>query len=416
MSRNALSRTTITATALVLSLGLAACGGGDGDQVGADAKQTLTIWGMGEEAKRLEEVAKDFTEKHPNITVKVTPVGWDVVGQKMTSAAAAGTLPDMAQMGSTMMGEFIALDALEPVDEKVFDKADFFPATWDNNVVDGVSYGVPWYADVRALYYRTDIAEKAGKGKEPATWDEHHALAEAYKKNGATWGTELQPGSTGAWQTWLPFLYSEGGELIGEDGKPALDSPEAVRAFERFGSYFEDGLAKKNFVVGRDVAKDFGAGKVPMFMSGPWMVQNLDEQQPQIKGKWKVAPLPAGSKGSVSWVGGSSLVTFKDSAHKAAAEKFTQFLTTPKMQAHWYEISKSLPANKAAWNEPEMQNSETLPVFEKSLDTAKDVPPLEKWTEFAVQIEEAMEKVARGADPAATAKKLQKATEGLVDQ
>lgn len=121
-------------------------------------------------------------------------------------------------------------------------------------------------------------------------------------------------------------------------------------------------------------------------------------------------------KSSTSWVGGASLVTFKDSGHRAAAQEFTKFLTTPEMQAHWYEISKALPANKAAWDQPALKNGgDSLAVFEKSLATAKDIPPLPKWEEFTAQIDSALEKVSAGADPAATAAKLQKDTEGLLD-
>src|SRR5690606_13141694 len=96
-----------TAATTALALLLSACGSDGGEQTSADEKQTLTVWGMGEEGKHLAELGKEFNKKHPNITVKVTPVGWDVVHQKLVSAVAAGELPDMSQMGSTMMGEFI---------------------------------------------------------------------------------------------------------------------------------------------------------------------------------------------------------------------------------------------------------------------------------------------------------------------
>ncbi|MFF2166393.1 extracellular solute-binding protein [Streptomyces sp. NPDC058175] len=405
---------SVAATVVVTALALTSCGSGGGEQVAADKKQTLTVWAMGEEGTRLKAVTDEFTEQHPNITVKVTPVGWDVVHQKLVSAIAAKKTPDMAQMGSTMMGEFIALDALEPVDTKTFKKSDFFPATWDSNVKDGTAYGVPWYADTRALYYRTDLAKKAGIDKAPTTWKEQQALAAAYQKAGAEWGTDLQPSSTGAWQSWVQYLYSAGGELIGEDGKPALDSPAAIRAFTEWAGYFKKGLAKKTFTPGYDVTKDFGSGKRPMFQSGPWMVRNIDDQQPQIKNKYKVVPVPA-DKTSTSWVGGASLVTFKNSAHKAAAEELTQYLTRPKVQAEWYEADKALPANKAAWDEPALKGGgDSLATFKTSLDTAKAIPPLEKWNEFAAAVEGALAKISQGADPAATAKALQKTAAGLV--
>lgn len=413
--RHAALTAATTAAALLLS----ACGGsGGGEQKAANEKQTLTVWGMGEEGKHLAKLGDEFEKKHPNITVEVTPVGWDVVHQKLISSVAAGTLPDMAQMGSTMMGEFIALDALEPVDTETFDKADFFPAAWEGNVFEGTAYGVPWYVDTRVLYYRTDLAEKAGVQEAPATWKDMRDLAAAYQeKAGTKWGAYLQPANTGTWQTWVPFLFSAGGSLLDDGGKPALDSPEAVQALAEYGAYADKGLSKSSSPPGYDVVKEFGNGRVPMFISGPWIVNLLKEQQPQIAGDWAVAPLPAGPAGGTSWVGGSSLVTFSDSEHKAAAEKFTAFLTSTEEQADWYEMSSSLPANKAAWDEPALADAEgqSLEVFEKQLQNSAPIPPMEKWEEFAAKVDEAVSRVTqKGEDPKKAAAWLQKAAEGVV--
>ncbi|MFR9674364.1 sugar ABC transporter substrate-binding protein [Streptomyces sp. TR06-5] len=410
--RFAVATAVTTTTALLLS----ACGGsGAAEQKSADDKQTLTVWGMGEEGKHLQTLGDEFEKQHPNITVEVTPVGWDVVHQKLVSAVAADELPDMAQMGSTMMGEFIALDALEPVDAKTFDKADFFPAAWEGNVSDGETYGVPWYVDTRVLYYRTDLAKKAGVDEAPKTWKDMHGLAEAYRNKADTArGAYLQPSDLGTWQTWVPFLYSAGGRLLDDEGRPALNSPEAVEALEAYGSYFDTGLSQKSSPPGYDVVKDFGSGRAPMFISGPWVVRNISDQQPQIDGKWSVAALPAG-KSSTSFVGGSSLVTFSSSAHKAAAEKFTAFLTGAEKQADWYTMSRSLPANKAAWDKPAMAKAPYREVFEKQLQGSLPVPPLEKWEEFAAKIDEGVAKVTqKGADPKETADWMQQQTEGLV--
>jgi multiple sugar transport system substrate-binding protein len=406
----------VTAVTTTTALLLSACGGsGAAEQKSAEEQQTLTVWGMGEEGRHLQKLGDEFEKKHPNITVEVTPVGWDVVHQKLVSAVAAGELPDMAQMGSTMMGEFIALDALEPVDTEVFDKADFFPAAWEGNVSGDETYGVPWYVDTRVLYYRTDLAKQAGVGKAPATWKDMRGLAEAYRnKAGTAQGAYLQPSDLGTWQTWVPFLYSAGGRLLDDDGEPALNSPEAVEALTEYGRYFRSGLSQKSSPPGYDVVKDFGSGRVPMFVSGPWVVRNITEQQPQIAGAWSVAPLPAGDT-STSFVGGSSLVTFSDSGHKAAAEKFTAYLTSVEKQADWYEMSRALPANQAAWDQPEMAEAPYREVFEKQLKTSLPVPPLEKWEEFAAKIDEGVARVAqKGADPKQTAEWMQQQTEGLV--
>ncbi|MFI6284716.1 sugar ABC transporter substrate-binding protein [Streptomyces sp. NPDC051018] len=408
------ARTASVAVALAATFGISACGSSGGDGVAADKKQTLTVWAMGTEGEKLGEVAAEYQKKNPNITVKVTPVGWDVAHQKLVSAAAAGNLPDVTQMGSTFMGEFAELGVLEPVDTTVFKKDDFFPAAWDGNVVNGEVYGVPWYVDTRVLYYRTDLAGKAGVQKAPANWAELSALASAYQDKAKTkWGISLQPYNLDAWQNWLPFFYSAGGELI-KDGKPALDSEAAVKSLTEYASYFEKGLSKKSVQPGYDVIKDFGNDSVPMFLSGPWQTTNIAENQPQLKGKWAAAPLPSGTS-STSWAGGSSLVVSKDSEHKAAATEFIKYLTEPANQADWYVRTTDLPSNKAAWDEGKLASDPNMKVFRTQMESAKAVPALAKWAEIGSKIDAAIESVTQGkATPEQAAKKMQSETAELV--
>ncbi len=73
-------------------------------------------------------------------------------------------------------------------------------------------YGVPWYVETRLLYYRTDIAEEAGITEAPATLDDLKAAAMAMQKDGgAEWGISL---GTKNWQEYLPFLWSNGGDVV----------------------------------------------------------------------------------------------------------------------------------------------------------------------------------------------------------
>ncbi|WP_327379697.1 sugar ABC transporter substrate-binding protein [Streptomyces sp. NBC_01212] len=415
MSRTA--RTASAALTVALALGVSACGGSGGDDVAADAKQTLTVWAMGAEGEKLAEVAEVYEKANPNLTVKVTPVGWDVAHQKLVSAAAAGTMPDVAQMGGSYMGEFAELGVLEPVDAKTFDKGDFFPAGWSQGEVDGTAYGVPWYVDTRVLYYRTDLAKKAGVDKAPADWQEMRSLAAAYQeKAGTKWGLSIQPSGLDTVQNFYPFLYSAGGAILDDKGEAVIDSPEAVTALKEYGAYFDKGLSNKSVQPGYDVVKDFGNGRVPMFFGGPWHVTLLNEGQPQIKGKWAVAPVPAGTS-SVSMAGGSSLVVSKDSEHKAAATAFIKYLTDTEGQADWYERTKDLPANTAAWDSGKLADDANLQVFKKQMDTAKSSPSTAQLTEITDKVDQAIAKVTQGKASAEDAlKTAQSEIEGIVKQ
>lgn len=410
------ARTASAAIALTMAAGITACGSSGGAGVSADKKQTLTVWAMGAEGEKLAEVAKVYEEANPHITVKVTPIGWDVAHQKLVSAAAAGTLPDVTQMGSSYMGEFVELGVLEPVDTKTFKKDAFFPAAWEQGVAEGEVYGVPWYVETRVLYYRTDLAKKAGITKPPTTWPELQEAATAFKeKAGTQWGMHLQPSGLDAVQSWYPFLYSAGGSIVSDDGKASMDSPETVKALDEYGTYFEKGLSTKSFQPGYEVLTDFNSGDVPMFYSGPWTMAGINDNYPDLKGKWAIAKVPA-DEGSVSMAGGSSLVVSKDSDHKEAAKEFLGYLTGTEGQKDWFKRSGDLPANTSAWDSGELADDANFKIFREQMETAKSWPVLPQWTEISSKADEAISRVTQGkASAEDAAKKAQSEIEGLVE-
>ena len=300
--------------ALVLSLALAAAACGTNDEPGggasaappasADPRQVrragrhrpprvsgeLTVWAMGNEGTKLSVMADKFMAANPDVNVSVTPVDWGQAVAKLQTAIGGGETPDISQMGTDMMGQFVETGALEPVGDAI-DPSVFFESAWQTNVVDGQAYGVPWYVETRVLYYRTDVAEKAGITAAPTTWDELKAMAKAMKEQGgAEWGISL--GTKNA-QEYLPFVWSNGGDVLGEDGAFALDSPQAVEALEFYDSFFEEGLTPKSVPEGFDITPAFVSGTHPMFFSGPWHVGLItDAGGADIEGKWAVVPMP----------------------------------------------------------------------------------------------------------------------------
>ncbi|WP_338700131.1 sugar ABC transporter substrate-binding protein [Streptomyces sp. Q6] len=413
---NRRATTAAIAVSLASALTLTACGGSGGDSVAADAKQTLTVWAMGTEGEKLADVAKDYEKANPKITVKVTPIGWDVAHQKLVAAAAANKLPDVMQMGGSYLTEFADMGALEPIDTKTFQEKDYFPAGWEQGEYDGKAYGVPWYVDTRVLYYRTDLAEKAGIDKAPATMAELKQAAEKYQKAGSRYGLSIQPNGLDSVQSFYQFLYSAGGEIVTKDGKAVANSPKAVKALENYTSYFKDGLAAKSVRPGYDVTKDFNTGNVAMFFGGPWHMGLLDDNYPNLKGKWAIANVPT-DETSASMAGGSSLAVSSDSEHKAAAQEFIQYLTDAKGQSDWFERTKDLPANVNAWKSGELATDPNMKVWKTQMESARVSPSQPKWTEITSKIDAAIEKAAQGKTSAKAAlDEAQSQIEGLIQK
>src|SRR5688572_33456807 len=131
---------------------------------------------MGREGEIVTELIPAFEKEHPGIKVEVQQIPWSAAHEKLLTAFVGDATPDIAMLGNTWVPEFVALDALEPLDDRVassqsLHQADFFPGIWSTNVVGGTTYGVPWYVDTRVLFYRADLLRAAGYDSMPATLD-----------------------------------------------------------------------------------------------------------------------------------------------------------------------------------------------------------------------------------------------------
>ena len=107
---------------------------------------------------------------------------------------------------------------------------------------DGKYYGVPWAAETRVLYYRTDLLADVGYPEGPKTWDE---LEDAAKKL-----TERGEGKYGisidANEQSLGFMFArQNGSALIKDNKPLFDQPEFVEGIGFLTGLIEKGYAPK---------------------------------------------------------------------------------------------------------------------------------------------------------------------------
>jgi multiple sugar transport system substrate-binding protein len=418
---SAITLAGVTALALTVS----ACGRNDaaggaaatGKAVSSGAaKGTITVWAMGAEGQNLPTLAKEFEAANPGVKVQVTAIPWDAAHDKFTTAITANKTPDVAMVGTTWMGEFAGMGALDPTPGSI-DKSVFFDGAQKTTEVDGTSFGVPWYVETRLVYYRTDLAKKAGITTPPTDWAGLKSMAKAMQdKAGAKYGIGLQAGGTGSWQSVMPFAWSAGADLTKDGGKAYnFDSPEVLKATQYYQSFFTDGISDKAAPATPTTEPDFASGKVPMFISGPWMMSAVEKAGggAKFKDKYDVFQIPA-DKISSSFVGGSNLAVFKNTKNRDSAWKFVQWLSDPKTQVKWYGMSTDLPSVKSAWQDPALTSDTKLAVFGKQLETAQAPPSFATWEQVVTGFDTEMEKVTKtGADPAAALKTVQKQADSI---
>ena len=141
----------------------------------------ITVWAMGAEGEKLGEFAKAFTADNPDAKVNVTAGSVGRRHQKIASAIAAKQTPDVSMIGTTWMGEFAKTGALDPTPPTCSTRPRSSPAPGTPTVVDGTSYGVPWYVETRlSTTARTWPSRPACQP--PTNWEELKAIAKALKE------------------------------------------------------------------------------------------------------------------------------------------------------------------------------------------------------------------------------------------
>ena len=370
---------------------LVGCGGGGGSSGNANSAN-LTVWGMGAEGDSLKVLAKDFMQKNPGIHVTVQSISWANAHQKLLTAVAGTQTPDITQMGTDWLPEFAKTGALDTVPSNISSSA-FFPSAWQTGSYSGTQYGVPWYVETRVLYYRTDLAQKAGITHAPTTWDELLADAQAmHQKGGSKYGIYL---GSNDYQELLPFIWQGNGQVY-TGNQFTLNSPAVVQALSYYQSFFKQGLTPQSEPPNFDEVQTFDQGSTPMFFSGPWTIGLIKQEGgATMDGKWSIAPMPQ-KMTNTSYLGGSDLAVFKNSPNKAAAWKFVQYLASPDVQVKWYNTVADLPAVQSAWNTGTLSSDKYLAIFHTQLSSANGPPTLPKWDEVATTIDNDMQQVMYG--------------------
>ena len=369
------------------------------------SRERVEFWGLGREGEVVTEMIADFERRNPDIDVVVQQIPWTAAHEKLLTSFVGEATPDVAQMGNTWIPEFSAIHALEDLQPLVrssrsLDPRDYFPGAWDTNVVNGKLYGVPWYVDARVLFYRSDILASVGYPNGPRTWDEWTtAMARIRDQKKARYSILLP---TNEWEPLVNLALSNGATVLTPDGTHgAFRAPQFAEAFDFYLQMFRRGYAPA--VANTQIAnlyQQFAEGDFAMYITGPWNVGEFKRRLPEnMQDKWMTTPLPARnatSASGVSMAGGSSLVVFRASRHKAAAQKLIEFLSEPKQQERFYELTGDLPARRSAWGAHGLADDPHFPAFRRQLESVQSLPKVPEWEQIASVIFDRGEAAARG--------------------
>jgi multiple sugar transport system substrate-binding protein len=335
--------------------------------------------------------------RHPDVTVRVTVLDWESGWNKITAAAASRRGPDLLELGTTWMPAIAAMGGLERLTDAQLAEVDhgraYYPELWKTTQVFGRPgvYGLPWYADVRAAWYRTDVFAQAGVDPKQAfaTWDSFRAALR--KVDGqVVAGKRVAALAYAGKNDWdvvhnlAPWIWNAGGDLLTPDTRhSALDQPAALKAIDFYSRLAVDGLVPPNALEkDSDILEGaFVAGDYAVIFSGPWLQRRIlaAPADAPVRTHVDVAPYPAGPAGRATIFSGSNLAIFKGSRHKAEAWALLKYLGDRPAQVELAKLASMMPTRPDAAMDPSLQ---ARPAFAKITAIALDgraYPPIPAW-------------------------------------
>ena len=370
--------------------------------VAAGAATTdLSMWVMPVTSHAQQDIPAliaPWLRQHPDVRLKLTVLDWESGWNKITAAAAARRGPDLLELGTTWTPAIAAMGGLEKLSEAQLAEVDhgraFFPELWKTTQVFGRPgvFGLPWYGDVRAAFYRTDVFAQAGVDPRAAfaTWDGFR-IALRRVSGQVVDGRHVAALAYAGKNDWnvvhnlAPWIWNAGGDVLTADARrSALDTPQALRAIDFYSSLAVEGLVPANALEkDSDILEgEFVAGEYAVIFSGSWLVRRLLEapQDARARTHFDIAPYPAGEHGHATFFGGSNLAIFRGSRHKAEAWDLMKYLGSEPAQVRLAQLSSMMPTRPDAAADPLL--TARHPAYAKLAAIVADgraYPPIPAW-------------------------------------
>ena len=316
----------------------------------------LSFWGgliFSDKANRLlvETITKWGVDN--GVQTEVVMVNQNETTRQVSAAVGANTMPDALDLQIDLQLLLARQNVLVPLDD-VFDRIGKAQGGWYPSLAKATDTGsagrtgVPYGASGNLLLRRTDVLEKAGFAKPPATWAEMVEQSMKVHKP-PLFALGLALSNVGDGNTQIGVLQSYGGRIADDAGKTAAIKSEATREYLR---WVKDAWDKKLFPPG--VTTWDGAGDNNAYLSGQAVfIANTGSvglaartQDPELAKSTGYSSLPGGPKGIVSPITPVVRSVPRTSKNPEAAKDLIEHLARPEFTNAYFENAIFGPATK----------------------------------------------------------------------
>jgi multiple sugar transport system substrate-binding protein len=385
-----------------------ACGGGGGSSssggsspAALDGRGPITFATGKDTSGFLPKQVAAWNSLHPDqmVEVKELPEDADAQRQQMVqNAQAKSDAFSVLNMDVVWTSEFAANQWIVQLPEDKFpDLSKLIPATVETAKYRDKLYAVPITSDGGLLYYRKDLLAKAGV-QPPKTWDEMTAACLAVQKLPEGKGMGCYAGQfekyEGLTVNFSEAINSAGGVVVGKDGKPNVDTPEALAGLEELTKAYQAGVIPKAAITYKEEEgrRAFQEGKLLFHRNWPYVyaLASKTDGSSKVVGKYGVTSLPGKTGPGVSSLGGHDYAISAFAKNKATAVDFINFMASEARQKANLEATSQAPTYASLYDDPALAKQfPYLAPLKASILGAQPRPRVVKYGDVTAAIQQA---------------------------
>ncbi|MCL3776611.1 MULTISPECIES: sugar ABC transporter substrate-binding protein [unclassified Actinomyces] len=326
---------------------VAACSKGS---TGSDGSISLEFWTISLQPTfndYFNTLIADYEAANPGVTVNWTDLPYDSIEEKLITASAGGSAPDVVNLNTefalTMAGKDAVADITAITTEE--ERGVYIQSLLSSAQLGDAIYAFPWYASPNIMIYNKSLFETAGIAQTPTTYDEAIALAAQMKS------------STGAYLFNPPTLYNlfneEGVDILNEDKSAAtFDSADAVDVLKKFKAQTDvDNIPRTEWGSWDVELRLFETGDLAIINSSSASVARIKDEAPDVCEQIGIAMPMTGASG-VSRNPLMNLVIPSKSSQQEAAARFALYVTNDANQLSFSQEAGIFPSTVAASKDP----------------------------------------------------------------
>lgn len=356
----------------------------------------LTWWAIGSTGESAPLLISDFS-KRSGIAVDVQAVPWTGAHEKLLTAYAGNSLPDVMMLSSAWLPEMALIGALAPPPRHGHLFNDQFFGALTAVTVDGRVVAAPWTADSWMQFYRRDLLAEVGYDAPPLGWKEWTHMALQIRQRHPDRYATFHP------LDWPEPLFAFAAQqpeplLRDRSSRGNFSSPGFRAALSFYKSIYDQRLAPR--VTYAEIGDPYVAlhrGLFAILPSSSVSIGDLRRRSDVFpQQNWGVVATPGVAGRGKAIAQGASLAVSHSTRDPRNAWVLVDYLCDAATQRRLYGITGDLPTRPSAWSHSDLAHDPVSRAFADQIGNSIAPPAVPEWARIIGDVQLVAEHMVRG--------------------